>query len=97
MAVSVYERYRKETGDETPTVIASTANPYKFSDSVLKAISGPSDAEEFEKVEQLHRATGCEVPAPLSSLRGKTPRFTGVCNRADMERTVYELLHIDVK
>ena len=97
VAVSVYERYRKETGDETPTVIASTANPYKFSDSVLKAISGPSDAEEFEKVEQLHRATGCEVPAPLSSLRGKTPRFTGVCNRADMERTVYELLHIDVK
>ena len=31
----VYEDYVKETGDETKTVIASTANPYKFGKAVL--------------------------------------------------------------
>ena len=97
VAVAVYEDYRRSTGDTTPTVIASTANPYKFSDAVLTAVSGPSGAGEFEKVDLLYKATGCEVPAPLASLRGKTPRFTGVCNRADMEQTVYDLLHIDAE
>ena len=94
VAVSVYGDYRQETGDATPTVIASTANPYKFSGAVLAALGGPSDAGEFEKVDLLHKATGCAVPEPLASLRGKTPRFTEVCNRADMERMVYRLLHI---
>ena len=97
VAVSVYEQYRRDTGDATYTVIASTANPYKFSDAVLTAVSGPSDAGEFEKVELLHKATGCEVPPPLASLRGKAPRFTTVCNREDMEQMVYDLLHIDTK
>ena len=30
VAYKVYEDYRKETGDETPTVIASTASAYKI-------------------------------------------------------------------
>ena len=31
VAVNVYQEYLKETGDQIPAVIASTANPYKFS------------------------------------------------------------------
>ena len=38
VAYKVYENYVKETGDETPTIIASTASPYKFGVSVAKAI-----------------------------------------------------------
>ena len=38
VAVKVYEDYKKATGDDTVTVIASTASPYKFSGSVLSAI-----------------------------------------------------------
>ncbi len=97
VAAAVYEDYRRKTGDATPTVIVSTANPYKFSSAVLAAVSGPSDAGEFEKVDLLHQATGCEVPAPLAGLRGKTPRFTQVCNRADMRQAVYDLLHINAQ
>ena len=38
VAAAVYDRYREETGDETPTVIASTASPFKFVRSVMTAI-----------------------------------------------------------
>ena len=95
VAVHVYEEYRRETGDQTPTVIASTANPYKFSASVLEALDGGcADMDEFDKVEKLHAETNAEVPAPLAGLKGKTPRFTGVCDRDNMRAVVFDMLGI---
>lgn len=95
VAVHVYEEYRRETGDTTPTVIASTANPYKFSASVLEALDGGcADMDEFDKVEKLHTETNTEVPAPLAGLKGKTPRFTGVCDRENMQAVVFDMLGI---
>ncbi len=97
VAVRVYEDYRRDTGDTTPTVIASTANPYKFSSSVLEALDGDvTGLDEFDKVEKLNADTGCEVPAPLAGLKGKTPRFTGVCDndKAGMQAVVYDMLGI---
>ncbi|MDF2804903.1 MAG: threonine synthase, partial [Anaerocolumna sp.] len=38
VAAHCYEKYKKETHDETKTVIASTASPYKFTRSVMEAI-----------------------------------------------------------
>lgn len=97
VAVRVYEEYRGRTNDRTPAVVASTANPFKFSDSVLKALGGNRpDVSEFDKVERLHKLTGCEIPAPLAGLRNKPVRFRQVCSRDEMERTVCELLRIDV-
>ena len=40
VAVKVYEDYRERTGDTTPTVIASTASPFKFCQSVISALGG---------------------------------------------------------
>lgn len=50
VGVHVYEQYRRETGDTTPTVIASTANPYKFSASVLEALGGSQAGDEFDRL-----------------------------------------------
>ncbi|MBE6763101.1 MAG: threonine synthase [Ruminococcaceae bacterium] len=95
VAVHVCEEYLRDTGDTTPTVIASTANPYKFSSSVLTALGADVSAlDEFEKVEALNTATGEAVPSPLSCLRGRTPRFTGVCDKENMQQVVYDLLGI---
>ncbi len=95
VAVHVYNEYVNETGDTTPTVIASTANPYKFSSSVLSALDiDVSQMDEFDKVESLNNTTNEPVPAPLSGLRGREPRFTGVCNKEDMQQVVYDLLGI---
>ena len=95
VAVHVSEEYRRRTGDGTPCVIASTANPYKFSSSVASALGAEVAAlDEFQKVEELHRLTGCPVPEPLAAIQGKALRFTEVCRREDMEQMVYRLLHI---
>ena len=95
VAVHTYEEYRRETGDDTPTVIASTANPYKFSASVLDALHSGGEGDEFEKVDALHELTGCPVPPPLAGLKGKRPRFTAVCDRGEMESVVCGMLGIE--
>ena len=95
VAMHVYREYRRETGDDTPAVIASTANPYKFAASVLAALGDAcGDRDEFARLEELERKTGCPVPPPLAALRGKAPRFTGVCDREGMREVVYSMLHI---
>ncbi len=96
VAVKVYNDYVKKTGDKMPTVIASTANPYKFSAAVLKAIDGENhaDADEFEQVELLIKESGAECPPQLSSLKGKTPRFTDYCEKEEMADAVYKMLGI---
>ena len=96
VAVNVYEAYTAKTGDKTPTVIASTANPYKFSKAVLEAVTGkePNDLNEFEQVDRLIEVTGVPCPPQLATLKEKTPRFTDCCNRADMAQKVYDKLGI---
>lgn len=93
VAMRVYREYRERTGDTTPTVVASTANPYKFSASVLNALQADGvNEDEFAVVEALHALTDCPIPAPLAALKGKSPRFTGVCDRDTMEKAVFDLL-----
>lgn len=96
VAVRVYEQYREKTGDATPTVIASTANPYKFSASVLEAL-GKDDAaaDEFEKVALLQESTGVAAPASLLSLREKEVRFPHICDREAQQAVVYGMLGIE--
>lgn len=95
VALNVYKNYKAETGDNTPAVIASTANPYKFSASVLSAISDDIKAEnEFETVSELCEKSGEPVPPQLSALKGKTPRFTGVCRKENMKQVVFQMLGI---
>lgn len=94
VAVSVYEDYISQSKDDTPTVIASTANPFKFSASVLDAVR-PGMTEgmnEFDMVLGLHVETGAECPPQLANLKDKTPRFTGCCKKEDMEKVVFEML-----
>ncbi len=94
VAVKVYEDYRRKTGDTTPAVIASTASPYKFSASVLDALTGGSirAQDEFAMVHELEEKTGIPAPQQLRSLSGKTPRFTDVCDKAQMCEKVYQML-----
>lgn len=95
VAVHVYEEYRQRAGDGVPAVIASTANPYKFPASVLHALGGDNPVwDEFEKAQRLQVLTGTQIPAPLASLRGKSPRFTQVCDRDGMRQVVFGLLGI---
>lgn len=92
VALAVYAQYRAETGDTAPAVVASTASPYKFAASVLKALNLPVAANEFETVEALHKATNTPVPAPIAALSGKAVRFKNCCEPVQMEQVVLDYL-----
>ena len=86
VAVDVAEQYRAQ-GSGAKRVIASTANPYKFSRSVLQAVDAAAAAaveDEFDVVDTVCRITGEPVPAGLSGLREKQVRFSNVCEKQDM-------------
>lgn len=72
VAVNVYDQYVEKTGDTTPTVIASTASPYKFAASVLPAVyDGEMPETEFDMVEKLSMETNTKIPTPLAGLKEK--------------------------
>jgi threonine synthase len=97
VAAAVYGQYRKTTGDETKTVIASTASPYKFSHSVLEAIAGKDATkglDEFGVVDALSRLSGVAVPAAVEEIRHAEIRHNRECSVENMEKTVKEILGI---
>ena len=83
-AWAVAQDYVNQTEDTRPMVVLSTASPYKFPASVLEAIGGSMDGDEFDQMERLQRLTGVAIPANLATLRGKTERHTGVIEKQDM-------------
>jgi len=94
VALKVYLDYSAKTGDKTKTVIASTANPYKFNQSVLEAVSDEKfDAyDEFELLDKLSEISGLEIPASLSGLKQKEIRFKTTCDKTGMKNAVSEFL-----
>ena len=84
VAVNVYEKYLLETGDKTPTVIASTANPFKFNEAVISALAPNADLKdksEFDLLDILASEGKIKIPPQLDELRSKTPRFNTVCEK----------------
>ena len=94
VAVNVYRQYKETTGDETKTVIASTASPYKFASSVLWAITDNIPEDEYAQIDELNRISGLPVPKALAELKNKPVRFTGSIEKSEMEETVLKLLGI---
>lgn len=90
----VYEQYLKETGDNTPAVIASTASPYKFPDSVLDAFDCEKPADPFAEAELLAKLSNTKIPAPITALRTKPVRFENTCAAADMADFVRETVRV---
>lgn len=95
VALDVYKQYNDETGDETPTVVASTASPFKFSDSVLSALGADAkvgDMNDFERLAVLSEMSEMEIPSSLKALENKEKRFFGVCDKDSLANVVSEFV-----
>ena len=93
VAYKVYNDYKKNTGDTTKTVIASTANPYKFGAAVFDALQGDATGlDEFAIIEKLETMTGTTIPQPLAATKNKEVRFKGVIDRTEMPKAVLDFL-----
>lgn len=98
VGMDVYFKYVAETGDSgTKTVIASTASPFKFNESVSRAILGDERTKgkgEFELLKMLSDECGIPIPAGLKDLDKKEVRHTTVCSKEDMKAQVERILGI---
>ena len=94
VAVGVYNKYVKATGDTRPAVIASTASPYKFTRSVLTAIGGNPADNEFENVKLLSEITHTEIPEPIKNLENAKVRFNEVYGKENIKEAVFKSLEI---
>ena len=92
VAYSVLEKYREDTGDNTVSVVVSTASPYKFCGAVLEAIGGECSGSGLDMIDALENKTGVSAPAPLAHLKEKTARFTGCTEKCEMTNCVVNFI-----
>ena len=76
VAIHAAKQYRTETGDNVQTVVLSTANPYKFTSDILKAICNVSVSDPFEAMKKLEEISGKAAPENIRSLERLPIRFT---------------------
>ena len=91
VAYKVYEDYRRSTGDETPTLIASTASAYKFASSVAESLGVP-ETDGFRAIDAVHEYTGVPVPRAMSGLEEKPVLHDQVIDRTEMKEAVLRAL-----
>ena len=95
VAASVYKKYVADTQDTKPTVIASTASPYKFARSVMSAIDAKYDKlGEFELVDEMVKISNTDEPNAVKEIRTAPVRHNNVCEVDSMEATVKNWLGI---
>lgn len=95
VAAGVYQKYLRDTNDHTPTVIASTASPYKFTRSVMDAISDRYEGlEDFALVDALSELSGVKVPKAVEEIRTAPVLHDKVVDAQDMPAAVKEFLGI---
>lgn len=95
VAATVYEKYKKDTGDDTVTVIASTASPYKFTRSVMNAIDSKYDSmSDFELVDELSKLSNVAVPKAIEEIRTAPVLHDTVCEVDEMSASVKKILGI---
>lgn len=94
VASAVYKVYTERTGDARPTVIVSTASPYKFPVVAVEAVTGRSGLTDFEALEQLHEVSGVPYPRAVDGLETAPVLHKTVVAAADMQKAVETYLGV---
>ena len=93
VASSVYHTYKEKTNDDTKTIIASTASPYKFGTSVMSAIDKKYEGmDDFALIDELCKTSGVKIPNAVEEIRTAPVLHDTVCETEDMQKTVEKIL-----
>ncbi len=98
VAKSVYDKYVAKTADKTKTIIASTASPFKFNQSVLIALKDFDyvvGKDEFTMLDELSDIGNMPIPKSLAELKDKPVNFEIVCDKDEMRQIVSDFLAVD--
>jgi len=97
VAYFVYKRYLRKMQDKTKTILASTASPFKFPHSVMKAIQGKdfkNNLDDFQLMDRLSSLTGSPVPKPLKDIGNKKILHNRFCKKEEMKDVIAEILKV---
>lgn len=93
VAAAVCEKYREESRDLSPVILASTASPYKFTRSVLHSIDPSFDGlSDFEQMDKLSEISNTAVPKAVEELKNAPVRHNTVCEVSEMKDVVRKML-----
>lgn len=93
VAYAVYRKYKEDTGDETKTVIASTASPYKFTRSVMEAIDKKIDGyDDFALIKEMSNLTGVNIPDGIKGLESKEILHKRKCKNDEIKKVISDIL-----
>lgn len=91
VAAASYDKYVATSKDTTKTVIASTASPFKFARSVMKAIDSKYENEEdFALIDILSKTANVEIPNAIDEIRHAPVVHDVVCEISEMKKLVME-------
>ena len=90
VALSAAEQYIATLDEVRPTVVDSTASPYKFAADVYESLGKTQPADPLAALDELAAATDTEIPYPLRGLGQREVRFTQVIDAADMPAAVLD-------
>lgn len=89
-AVALYcaDKYRAESGDTKPMVVASTASPYKFAADVYTSVAGETPSDGLVALDMLSAKTNTEITYPLRGIADRKIRFSEVIEKTEMAAKV---------
>ncbi len=93
VASFVYEQYRNASNDDTKTIIASTASPFKFARNVMAAIEdGKLSDNDFELCDTLSKLSNVAVPKAVEELKTADIKHKDVIEIDEMKASILEFL-----
>ncbi len=91
VAIGCYNAYKAESGDETQTVIVSTASPFKFAHDVCTSLGyKPESHDPGVLLATLERVGGKAAPAPLGKILALPVRFKDTVKPDGMKNYIFK-------
>lgn len=93
VAYSVYRKYVRQTGDNTPTILASTASPFKFGEAVSNAVGiEVVGLNDFEILEKLASAAKLNLPMAVRELKTKPVLHINLAKKHELKAVIENFL-----
>lgn len=91
----VTKKYHEKVSDPTPTVLVSTASPYKFPETVYSALTGQDSQQTgLPAVKQLHKFLGGQISAGVQALFTQKAKTEKVISVAKMQEVISRSLNL---
>ncbi len=92
VAIDVAGQYDDYSKADRPVVVLSTASPYKFPQTVYKAINGKYIADAFIATAKLNELSAAPIPTQISELKKKPVRFDKMIDKNQTGTAVFEFV-----